>query len=199
MLIIFVEKPQLLGLIMMYRSLLRFLPILLVSLSLVIGQVEIARSVEVSPQKDTAVEINTVERIIYLGREGAVSRSVVMDKIIRLAQSNNNPTVVSFLIGLLKNDDPSIRSSAASGLGEMGKSAKSAIPQLISLLKDPDPFVRSSVAFALGKMGEPAKSALRPLIRLLKDADTGVRDSAAFALVKIESFLKDGENLPVKQ
>jgi hypothetical protein len=199
MLIIFVEKPQLLGLIMMSRSLLRFLPVLLVSLSPVIGQVEIARSVEASPQKDTAVEINTVERIILLEREGAVSRSAVMDQIIRLAQSNNNSTVVSFLIGLLKNDDPSIRSSAASGLGAMGKSAKSAIPQLISLLNDPDRFARCNSAQTLGWIGEPAKVALRPLIRLLKDDDRLVRDCAAFALVKIESFLKDGENFPVKQ
>jgi hypothetical protein len=178
---------------MMKRSLLQLLPILLLSFAPVGGQMAIARSEVVAPQKDAATAIQTVERFIVLGREGAISSLAVENRITGLAQDYNHPTVVSFLIRLLKNDNPSIRSSAASGLGTLGKSATSAIPQLIMGLRDSDRFARGSAAQALGQMGAPAKSALRPLIRLLKDADPGVRDRAAYALERIEPFLEGGE------
>jgi HEAT repeat protein len=115
--------------------------------------------------------------------------------------SKSSDSAVPQLIPLLKDAEPSVRRSAASGLGRIGKSAKSAVPQLIPLLEDSDRWTRCSAAQTLGLIGEPAKVALRPLIRLLRDSesDPDIRDCTAFALGKIEPFLKDEENLPVKR
>ena len=58
--------------------------------------------------------------------------------------------VAEDLIELLKNQDPSVRSSAAGVLGGLGEHAR-AVPNLVELLKDQEPFVRGSAAYALGE------------------------------------------------
>jgi hypothetical protein len=179
---------------MIKRSLLRFLPILLLSVFRVIGQVEMAQSAEVAPVRNTDTEIQRVQRLIMLMNEGAISSLQAEEAMRQLGRSHigqNNPVVISRLLAWLKDSNPKLRSSAADALGYIGKPAKSAIPQLIQLLNDPDRSVRISSARALAQMGKPATSSLKPLIRLLKDSDPLVRESAAYALERIEPFLEN--------
>ncbi len=96
------------------------------------------------------------------------------------------------LIAALTNTDAKIRSSAASALGYIGESAKSAVPQLIETLKlDQEPEVRGGAAYALGYIGESAKSAVPQLIESLKqDKSAGARGGAAIALGNIGESAK---------
>jgi HEAT repeat protein len=57
------------------------------------------------------------------------------------------------LLRLLKDRDPTVRSSAAEIIGSIGEPAKAAIPSLLPLLKDRDPSVRSTAAEALKNLG----------------------------------------------
>jgi HEAT repeat protein len=167
---------------MLNRSLRQILSILLLSFSPVIGPVTMARSAEVIAPKEINLEIGQVERLIILAREGAISSLQVGDGIRRLASKNDHPTVAAFLIRLLKNEDSSIRSSAAEGLGDMRGAAKSVTPQLVLLLKDTDPSVRRGAASGLGRIGKSAESAVPQLIPLLEDPDRFVRCRSAQTL-----------------
>jgi HEAT repeat protein len=91
---------------------------------------------------------------------------------------SSKPVDINSLIQQLKSEDSKTRSTAASELGNMGASARSAIPSLIPLLKDSDAQVRSTAAYALGQMGKLAKSAIPSLIPLLKDLDYDARFGA---------------------
>lgn len=128
------------------------------------------------------------------------------------ALANMGKSVVKPLIGILKNEDPAMRMSAAEILGKIGdvralrplvsllededatvriyaiialgdlKSA-SAIKPLLKFISDEDPEARKSLAEALGKIND--NMALKPLIKLLEDPDIRVRESAARALWEI--------------
>jgi HEAT repeat protein len=161
---------------------LQLLPISLLSLFPVVVPVGMARSAEVIAPKNTSVEINRVERLILLQREGAISALQVSDAIDRLASAHDHPTVAAFLIQLLKNEESFIRSDVADRLGQMRRSAKLVIPQLVLLLKDADPQVRRGAASGLGRIGKSAESTVPQLIPLLEDPDRWVRCSAAQTL-----------------
>ena len=82
------------------------------------------------------------------------------------------------LIDFLKDENFSVRSSAAYALGVIGDAQ--AIPPLIDALKDEDSRVRIRAAYALGRIGDA--QAIPPLIDALKDENSRVRWSAADAL-----------------
>ena len=86
------------------------------------------------------------------------------------------------LIKALKNDNPSVRSSAASALGTIGD--PKATDPLIKALKDKDTGVRVATARALGEL--KSQKAVEPLIEALKDQDPEVRMYVASSL----GFLK---------
>ncbi|MEH2258440.1 HEAT repeat domain-containing protein [Nostoc sp.] len=85
-----------------------------------------------------------------------------------------------------KTVDPSVRSSAASALGNLGEAAKPYVKDIADILKNKtvDPSVRSSAAVALGNLGEAAKPYVKDILDFLKDktVDPSVRSSAASAL-----------------
>ncbi|MEE3193115.1 MAG: HEAT repeat domain-containing protein, partial [Candidatus Poribacteria bacterium] len=82
--------------------------------------------------------------------------------------------------------DTSTRAFAASALGNIGKSAKKAIPNLTNNLRnDGSDLVRGSAAYALGQMKESAQSAIPDLVKALDDENELVRQSAAKALGQI--------------
>ena len=81
-----------------------------------------------------------------------------------------------------RDEDPSVRQSAAEVLGRIGPEV---VPGLLGLLRDADPDVRSSAAEALGRIGPEAREAVPALLGLLRDADPDVRSSAAEALGRI--------------
>jgi HEAT repeat protein len=70
----------------------------------------------------------------------------------QLASPKADEAEISKFIQQLKDPDPKVRQVAATTLGEIGKSAKSAIPQLILLLKDSNEWVRISAAWAIEQL-----------------------------------------------
>ena len=92
------------------------------------------------------------------------------------------------LIEALNNADTSTRAFAASALGNIGESAKKAIPNLANNLRnDRSDLVRGSAAYALGQMKESAQGAIPDLIKALNDENELVRQSTAKALGQINS------------
>ena len=95
-------------------------------------------------------------------------------------------SAIPMLIEALDNTDTSTRAFAASALGNIGKSAKKAIPNLTNNLRnDGSDLVRGSAAYALGQMKESAQSAIPDLVKALDDENELVRQSAAKALGQI--------------
>lgn len=79
-----------------------------------------------------------------------------------------------------------IRRKAVLVLGEIGPSARQAVPQLIKLLKDPDTEVRLATAHCLGAIGTEASESIAALAATSKgDPDPFVRGNACYALGKI--------------
>jgi HEAT repeat protein len=111
-------------------------------------------------------------------------RAVSAEALKRLgyppSQQVSQRETIERLIQQLKSPDPAVRSSAAKALGDMGESAKAAIPSLILLLKDSDSW--SSAVMALERIGD---SAIPSLILLLKDSDSVAQSHAAQTLERI--------------
>ena len=85
-------------------------------------------------------------------------------------------------IEALGNDDASVRSCAADGLGTLGESAAEAIPLLIQALRDPYEPVSLNAAYTLGSIGAPA---VPHLIETLGDENDATRRIAAYALAAV--------------
>ncbi len=101
---------------------------------------------------------------------------------VELLGSTYSEQAVSPLMDALKDEDSSVRWSAASALGEIG--SEKAIPGLIKALENENSYVRSRAADALGKIGS---AAISPLINALEHENYSVRGSAADALGEIGS------------
>ncbi len=89
---------------------------------------------------------------------------------------------IKLLIANLDSHEAFDRITALQALGELGASAKAAIPDLVSALSDQKEEVRPFAAMALGKIG---KDAVPALANALSDPKEGVRPFAAIALRKI--------------
>lgn len=100
-------------------------------------------------------------------------------------------TTIPALIELLKDEEDSVRFSAACALRSMGPEAKTAIPALMQLLKDEFWWVQAAAADALGQMGADAKAAVPTLIRLVQEKDGAICREAAEALGSIGPEARD--------
>ena len=80
----------------------------------------------------------------------------------------------------LDSADAAARTRAATSLGDLGPSARPALPRLILALRDDSKNVRRAAVKALEKVGGPEIEA--PLIDKLRDRDKYVRESAANVL-----------------
>jgi HEAT repeat protein len=85
------------------------------------------------------------------------------------------------LIASLKDENPNVRTAAASALGKFNNFC--AGDELITALKDENAGVRKAAAEALGKLGD--LRAINPLIEMLRNGDRDDRWSAAAALEKV--------------
>jgi HEAT repeat protein len=88
---------------------------------------------------------------------------------------------IDSLIKALTDNNSSVRSHAASSLGDL-KDPR-AVEPLIQTLKDNDSLVRMYAAEALGKINDTR--AVEPLIQTLKDNDTIIQQEASEALKKL--------------
>lgn len=98
---------------------------------------------------------------------------------------HSQESVLALVNALHGHLDERIRSAAAIALGDIGATAKGAIPPLIAALHDKSPSVRRSagqVLATLAKDSKNARVALPALIDALQDADPAVRRTAAYVL-----------------
>ncbi len=200
---------------MVNRSLLRLVPIVLLSIFPIVGQVEPVRSEDVVKSGENDRIEQLVQRLRTGVGVGLGGPGFEMGELARLGK--RNPSVVSALIGLLKESNPRVRSEAIVTLGFLEESAQAAIPDLLPFLEDTDPSIgidtaqalarigelapalsrltallthptpniRKSAAVALGYLGPSAKSSSPTLMLLLQDSDRSVRDGAMEALVNM--------------
>ncbi len=105
---------------------------------------------------------------------------IVLTMLCISAPGQEGTRDVASLIEDLKDENSSIRASAAESLGSLR--ASESITPLIEAFKDENASVRVEAIYALANIGEPAVS---PLIQALTDTDRYVRQEAAKALGKI--------------
>lgn len=86
------------------------------------------------------------------------------------------------IIGILKDDNPSMRRSAAKTLGQIGDPR--AVDPLIKTLYDPYSDIRATAVTALAQIGD--KRAVKPLKKLRRDENENVRQAVKDAIEKIE-------------
>lgn len=98
--------------------------------------------------------------------------------IRNLARLGGEKTVEA-LIGVLTDEERSIRNVAASTLGRLGD--QKAVEPLIKTLQDEDNYVRKNAAAALGRLGD--KRAIEPLRQLISDMFITVRTTAKESLL----------------
>lgn len=67
---------------------------------------------------------------------------------------NTSEPVLQALLALLKDENSSVRSSAAEALVNLGNTSEPVLQALLALLKEQDYFVRSSAAGALVNLGK---------------------------------------------
>jgi HEAT repeat protein len=84
----------------------------------------------------------------------------------------------TWLLALLKDEDPYTRSQAAAPLGAMDVDADAAVPALIEALNDSDLAVRMAACGALGEYGPAARCAAPALVHLLQEAAAAYHDSS---------------------
>jgi HEAT repeat protein len=94
-----------------------------------------------------------------------------------------DPDAVEPLIGVLRDDNPSVRMSAAEALGQIGDVR--AVEPLIAARKEASWSVRRAAAEALGRIGDP--DATDALTAALEDHDSNVRRAATESLEAIAS------------
>jgi HEAT repeat protein len=96
-------------------------------------------------------------------------------------------TTVEALVGLLKDEVPSVRYAAADALTPIGQRLDSiAIASLVALLEDEDQDVRVTAAGALSRVGQRLDSAaIASLVALLTHKDWYVRKAAARVLEQV--------------
>ncbi|KAG9320091.1 hypothetical protein KVV02_003903, partial [Mortierella alpina] len=110
------------------------------------------------------------------------SKAIIVDTLG--ARSTLSNAAIQSLIGALKDEDASVRNSAASALGKQSTLSEAAIQPLIGALNHECASVRNSVAKALGKQSTLSEAAIQSLIGALKDEDADVGFLAALALGK---------------
>ena len=78
-----------------------------------------------------------------------------------------------------------VRAAAADVLGDLGETARAAVPQLIRASSDDSAWVRRNAVEALGYLAPAAAAAVPALSRRLSDQDSRVRHNAALTLARL--------------
>jgi HEAT repeat protein len=105
----------------------------------------------------------------------------VRERRNRSAEPGGVPPAVQSLLRAMQ--DPRSRWMAVVALGEMGATARDAVPALMEALEDDDSAVRWDAAKALGKLGPAAARAVPALVAVLHEqSDAIVRQYAVAAL-----------------
>ena len=178
------------------KSLLKVLPITLLSFGSIVGMGGVARSeTVVQPPDNQSQTINQLIQQLKIGDSQArLSAALSLGKM--------GESAIPSLIPLLKDSDADVRSNAVDALGEILQEqffttvsadpkamyvlAKFIAPNLTPLLRDPDEKVRLRTAFTLASMGntEAAEFFISSLLPLLKDS-SDAPSKASYEIRKI--------------
>jgi HEAT repeat protein len=125
-------------------------------------------------------------------RAAAVVISMIVPQLTaQMFHDTNDSSLRIALIGKLNNlpginiqfaTAPFRRAAAATWLGEIGPTAKAAVPALLQVLKGNDDTVRAKAAEALGHIHTDAEMVIPALITCLNDPKSDLRTEAAEAL-----------------
>lgn len=96
-----------------------------------------------------------------------------------------------YLVDLLESPDSRVRNMAVMNLGDLGATARDALPSLVKALRDPDEGVRRAAINAVGAMGTQAQLAVPPLLEILEGPTTSLHSQAAQALSGIIPTSRD--------
>jgi HEAT repeat protein len=138
-----------------------------------------------------------------LGKLGAKAKPAVPTLIIIL-EDDKSPipgaaaAVKEETIAHPEDANPTLRSSAAATLGDIGPDAKPAIPALLKNLKDKDKYVRCVSADALAGIGSKEERVLSALKDALNDSVSEVRIDAAEALNELDPDNPDALSALIK-
>jgi HEAT repeat protein len=94
--------------------------------------------------------------------------------------------ILPLLVASMSDEDPGVRTVAATYLGIIHEGGKPAITALVTGLSDVEADVRSASAAALGSFGAAATPALPALKKAANDPDENVAREAGLALVKLQ-------------
>lgn len=108
-------------------------------------------------------------------------RCAVIGALGHVAQEQGDDKSCQTLVAALTDPEASIRTEAASALGQV--SYEPALPHLILALQDVDIDVRKAAINALGKIGD--RAALVPLEALLSDSEDVIKVLAKLAIAQI--------------
>ncbi|MGD1809024.1 HEAT repeat domain-containing protein [Dapis sp. BLCC M126] len=126
------------------------------------------------------------QRIKRLVRNLFAPGATVQDRVDDLQKIGDSGSVAKFvaldIVKYLKDDDSSLRYSAAEALGNLGNDSEPVVQALLPLLHDEDSIVRESAVRALGNLGNASEPVVQALLPLLHDEDSDMRQSAAEAL-----------------
>ena len=119
--------------------------------------------------------------ILRQGNGDAVSKRVAEVAV----QASAGKKALPRLVAALSDEDAAVRYWAATGLGNIGRPARSAKGKVALLLKDDSSVVRTAAARALARMGSP-KPALEVLKNELKNGEQWERLHAAIVLDEMD-------------
>jgi len=137
-----------------------------------------------------------VVRVATYGALVRLGRKEMWESLRRAAQAANpedrtealrvmvdlkDPRAVPIMLELLTYPQPSVRGTAARGLGQLGQKAARGLIE--PLLKDPVPAVRESATAGLAELG--GKESLPALKKLLNDGNVTVRAATIAALLQL--------------
>ena len=135
---------------------------------------------------------NVAKAVPYLLKE--LNSDFSGTEVCRTLAKIEDPSVVSSLIGILKDKKPGWRrvANTLARLVEKGMRVSKAVPILIETLNEEDLSARIGVIDVLGKIGD--ERAVPALSETLKDHDEKIKFAAAYALVKIAKKLSEKED-----
>lgn len=137
-----------------------------------------------SPDPDLSRDV--AKRLVDLHFSGDEYGSDRIVAALSCLQATEGATrIAERLLESIKDENPSVRWSAAQVLGEVGTAAPQVLDALVGALKDEDYSVRRSAVKALGRLGHAAPKVLHALLAPLKDEDSLMQGYAAQALGKL--------------
>jgi CHAT domain-containing protein/tetratricopeptide (TPR) repeat protein len=128
-----------------------------------LGEIGPQARAAVPPLRDALTDPDLVTRVHAAAALGRIDPTVPIDAL------------VADLVKDLRDPDKDVSSRAADYVGQIGPTARAAVPALVEILKKGSPALREKAVEALDRIGPAAKEAVPALIEALRDRETDKR------------------------